>query len=273
MNNIKLTKFRKKNVTDCYNYATSTDDKIYKIYTLADINIVNNIINGNFNSTFIKITKDKKLVPPMYTPIDNHFIDFTETIDLYKKRIAYVKQNKNDDDIYDLLNGDLTYYLLLKKYMIDHPIGDDYDFNTFMKWINTFDLSALGIDSYKTGFEKFKDLINKYNELQYPPEFIDFVDFILYDDINNTTKQYALVDDILDYNANQKNFGKDIGDDFFEGKVTLPIIFLYQSANNIDKEFIKKKFIDNIQNNNRNIQEFNEILKLINHYQSLDFCK
>ena len=84
---------------------------------------------------------------------------------------------------------------------------------------------------------------------------------------------FQIVDDILDYNANQKNFGKDIGDDFFEGKVTLPIIFLYQSANNIDKEFIKKKFIENIQNKNRNIQEFNEILKLINQYQSLDFCK
>ncbi len=39
---------------------------------------------------------------------------------------------------------------------------------------------------------------------------------------------FQIADDTLDYNAELKLFGKKIGQDFFEGKITLPIILLYQ---------------------------------------------
>ena len=39
---------------------------------------------------------------------------------------------------------------------------------------------------------------------------------------------FQIADDTLDYNSELKVFGKKIGNDFFEGKVTLPIILLYQ---------------------------------------------
>ena len=39
---------------------------------------------------------------------------------------------------------------------------------------------------------------------------------------------FQIADDTLDYNSDLKVFGKKLGNDFFEGKITLPIILLYQ---------------------------------------------
>ncbi len=41
---------------------------------------------------------------------------------------------------------------------------------------------------------------------------------------------FQIVDDVLDYSANQEELGKVVGDDFREGKVTLPVILAYASA-------------------------------------------
>ena len=35
---------------------------------------------------------------------------------------------------------------------------------------------------------------------------------------------FQIADDTLDYNSELKVFGKKIGKDFFEGKITLPVI-------------------------------------------------
>lgn len=43
---------------------------------------------------------------------------------------------------------------------------------------------------------------------------------------------FQLIDDCLDYTADQDKLGKAIGDDFREGKVTLPIIYAYQDGTN-----------------------------------------
>ena len=53
---------------------------------------------------------------------------------------------------------------------------------------------------------------------------------------------FQIADDILDYNSDLKLFGKKIGNDFFEGKVTLPIILLYQSASKEEKIKLKNLF-------------------------------
>ena len=46
---------------------------------------------------------------------------------------------------------------------------------------------------------------------------------------------FQIADDALDYNSDLKFFGKEIGNDFFEGKVTLPIILLYQKLDDAKK--------------------------------------
>ena len=47
---------------------------------------------------------------------------------------------------------------------------------------------------------------------------------------------FQLSDDALDYTSTIDNIGKDIGDDFFEGKVTYPIIISYKKSNKEEKK-------------------------------------
>lgn len=48
---------------------------------------------------------------------------------------------------------------------------------------------------------------------------------------------FQIIDDVLDYNANQAALGKSIGDDFQEGKMSLPIILAHQRGNTEDRAF------------------------------------
>ncbi len=48
---------------------------------------------------------------------------------------------------------------------------------------------------------------------------------------------FQIIDDALDYSANPQKFGKTIGDDFREGKVTLPVIYAYERGGADDKNF------------------------------------
>merc|ERR1711991_555381 len=56
---------------------------------------------------------------------------------------------------------------------------------------------------------------------------------------------FQIADDTLDYNSELKLFGKKIGKDFYEGKVTLPIILLFQKANIEEKKKLKFSFLKN----------------------------
>ena len=48
---------------------------------------------------------------------------------------------------------------------------------------------------------------------------------------------FQLIDDALDYGSNSGNFGKLIGDDFREGKITLPVILAYRRGNIEERKF------------------------------------
>lgn len=48
---------------------------------------------------------------------------------------------------------------------------------------------------------------------------------------------FQLVDDALDYSANQQELGKTVGDDFREGKLTLPVLIAYREGNAEEKAF------------------------------------
>ena len=79
---------------------------------------------------------------------------------------------------------------------------------------------------------------------------------------------FQIADDALDYYSTKTIFGKEIGKDFFEGKVTLPIIFLCQKTNSEEKKFLKKIF----KKKNRSKSEFSETQNLIKKYNSIDSC-
>ncbi|MBB3949634.1 polyprenyl synthetase family protein [Aureimonas jatrophae] len=48
---------------------------------------------------------------------------------------------------------------------------------------------------------------------------------------------FQLVDDVLDYGGSAGELGKNVGDDFREGKITLPVILAHRSANEADRAF------------------------------------
>lgn len=48
---------------------------------------------------------------------------------------------------------------------------------------------------------------------------------------------FQIADDALDYQAREEDLGKSIGDDFKEGKVTLPVIVAYAAASAEEKNF------------------------------------
>ena len=79
---------------------------------------------------------------------------------------------------------------------------------------------------------------------------------------------FQIADDVLDYYSTKTIFGKEIGKDFFEGKVTLPIIFLCQNANANEKIFLDKIF----RKKNRSKLEFEQTQNLIKKYNSIGSC-
>ena len=79
---------------------------------------------------------------------------------------------------------------------------------------------------------------------------------------------FQIADDTLDYNSELKLFGKKIGKDFYEGKVTLPIILLFQKVNNQEKEKLKNIF----SKESRDENDLNYSLSLIKRYEVIKLC-
>ena len=79
---------------------------------------------------------------------------------------------------------------------------------------------------------------------------------------------FQIADDILDYNSELKLFGKKIGNDFYEGKITLPVILLSQQINNIEKQSLKDIF----NKNKRSENDLKFTLDLILKYKIIKQC-
>ena len=76
---------------------------------------------------------------------------------------------------------------------------------------------------------------------------------------------FQLVDDALDYIGNEK-LGKKIGDDFREGKITLPVIIAISNSDKEEKNFWKRV----IELENRNEDDFKRALKIIEKYDGIN---
>ena len=58
---------------------------------------------------------------------------------------------------------------------------------------------------------------------------------------------FQLVDDALDYSADQQALGKTVGDDFREGKITLPILLAFARGNETERAFWRRTLEDREQ--------------------------
>ena len=82
----------------------------------------------------------------------------------------------------------------------------------------------------------------------------------------NLGLSFQIADDALDYYAKEKLFGKEIGKDFFEGKVTLPLIIIFQKGNDEERSFL----LEILKKEKRNEDDFSETLALINKYKAVE---
>ena len=101
-------------------------------------------------------------------------------------------------------------------------------------------------------------LANKENKIKEALEFYG----------KNLGLTFQIADDTLDYNSELKLFGKEIGNDFYEGKVTLPIILLYQKAQLNEKKQLREFF----DKKDRSENEFKIVLSLIKKYNIISDC-
>ncbi len=77
---------------------------------------------------------------------------------------------------------------------------------------------------------------------------------------------FQLVDDVLDYSAKQATLGKTIGDDFREGKITLPVILAFRRGNDSDRTFWRRTLEDLKQHEG----DLEQAIHLLEKYQALE---
>jgi len=61
---------------------------------------------------------------------------------------------------------------------------------------------------------------------------------------HNLGMAFQLVDDVLDYSARQATLGKAVGDDFRDGKITLPVVLAFNAADAAEKAFWRRTLED-----------------------------
>ena len=81
----------------------------------------------------------------------------------------------------------------------------------------------------------------------------------------NFGMSFQLIDDAIDYSSSNITLGKNIGDDFKEGKITLPIILAYLRSNKTEKEFWKKTIVHLKQEKD----DFHHAINLIKKYDCI----
>ena len=79
---------------------------------------------------------------------------------------------------------------------------------------------------------------------------------------------FQIVDDTLDYFSENSLLGKEIGNDLFEGKMTLPLILLYKRSNNEEKKLLEHIISKDKLNNN----DFKNIVFSMNNYGIKNDC-
>ena len=77
---------------------------------------------------------------------------------------------------------------------------------------------------------------------------------------------FQLVDDAIDYTSDAGTMGKDAGDDFREGKMTLPVILAYARGNEEQRAFWK----DAVEGRRVSDADFAQAVDLVRSSRSVD---
>ncbi len=82
---------------------------------------------------------------------------------------------------------------------------------------------------------------------------------------NNLGLAFQLIDDALDYGGNSADLGKNTGDDFREGKVTLPVLLAYRRGNEEERVFWHSMIV----NGETNDENFLRAINLLKAHDSI----
>jgi len=78
---------------------------------------------------------------------------------------------------------------------------------------------------------------------------------------------FQITDDTLDYVAKEEEFGKAIGKDIEEGKITLPLIRTMKKCTPEEKNIIRRA----VENKEKDGQVISDILSLIHRYDGINY--
>ena len=77
---------------------------------------------------------------------------------------------------------------------------------------------------------------------------------------------FQIADDALDYTADQEKLGKDLGNDFREGKLTAPVILSLEKASAEEKEF----WLKTMTNQEQDKDDLNRAIEIITRHDGID---
>jgi len=79
---------------------------------------------------------------------------------------------------------------------------------------------------------------------------------------------FQITDDTLDYVAVEDEFGKAIGKDIEEGKITLPLIYTLKKCSPEEKRVIKKT----VKSDDPDVEDIRKIVSLIEKYEGIKYA-
>jgi octaprenyl-diphosphate synthase len=77
---------------------------------------------------------------------------------------------------------------------------------------------------------------------------------------------FQLIDDVLDYSAEQAQLGKSVGDDFRDGKITLPVILAYRRGTDKERAFWRRTLEEQTQD----VADLDKAIELLRKHRALD---
>ena len=81
---------------------------------------------------------------------------------------------------------------------------------------------------------------------------------------------FQLIDDALDYSSTEKEFGKGVGQDLIEGKMTLPLYYSLKDASGKEKSKVNKILV---QEDGFDDEELSFIREIVERYQGVEKTK